>query len=49
MGLSDRDYYKEKLEKIEKSKKIAEKRRQIFIQVIVFLLIIGLVLSSFIF
>lgn len=49
MGLSDRDYYKEKLKRIEKSRKIAEKRRQTFIQIIVFLLIIGLVLSSFIF
>lgn len=49
MGLNNRDYYKEKIEKIEKNKKLAEKRRQIFIQVIVFILIAGLVLSSFIF
>lgn len=49
MGLSERDYYKDKLEKIEKNKRITERRKQIFIQAIVFLLIIGLILSSFIF
>ncbi|MCS7200786.1 MAG: hypothetical protein NZ822_01405 [Patescibacteria group bacterium] len=49
MGLSDRDYYKEKLEKIENDKKKSERRRQIIFQIIVVILILGLILSSFTF